>query len=90
MCLLGTHQIQTTAYYLIANGLVEHLHCQLKGATICLLYTTHWTKALPFILLGKCTTFRQDHYCTAAECSVWHYTQIVRRFLALHPQHPLS
>ena len=35
----------------MVNCLVEHLHCQLKGAMICLLYTTHWIKALPLILL---------------------------------------
>ena len=67
MRLLGTHRIRTTAYHSIANGLVERFHRQLKGAMKCLPDTTHWTKALPFILLGICTTFKQDCRCTAAE-----------------------
>ena len=67
MRLLGTHRIRTTAYHPIANGLVERFHRQLKGAMKCLPDTTHWTKALPLILLGIRTTFKQDCRCTAAE-----------------------
>ena len=67
MRLLGTQRIQTTAYHPIANGLVERFHQQLKGAIKCLSDTTHWTKALPLILLGIRTTFKQDCRCTAAQ-----------------------
>ena len=49
-------------------------HSQLLGRTFSptversyLLDTTHWTKVLPLILLGICTTFKQDFHCTAAE-----------------------
>ena len=67
MHLLGTHCIRTMAYHPIANGLVEHFHCQLKGTMKCLPDTTHWTKALPLILLSIRTAIKQDCWCTAAE-----------------------
>ena len=67
MRLQGTQCIQTTAYHLIANGLVERSHWQLKGAMKCLSDTTHWTKALPHILLGMRTTFKQDCRYTAED-----------------------
>ena len=67
MHFLGTQQIWTTAYHPIANSLVEHFHQQLKGAIKCLSDTSHWTKALPLILLGIYITFKQDCHCTAAE-----------------------
>ena len=71
MCLLGTQRIRTMAYHPIANGLVEYFHRQLKGAMKCLSDTTHWSKALPLILLGIRTTFEQDCCCTAAELVVY-------------------
>ena len=67
MRLLGTQRIQTTAYHPIANGVVERFHWQLKGAMKYLSDTTHWTKALPLILLGIRTTFKQDCRYTAEE-----------------------
>ena len=67
MQLLGTQRIHTTAYHPIANGLVERFHRQLKGALKCLSDTTHWTKALPLILLGIRTAVKQDCKCTPAE-----------------------
>jgi len=33
----------------------------------CLPYPTHWTKALPLVLLGIHTTLKQDLKCTSAE-----------------------
>ena len=54
MHLLGTHHIRSTAYHPISNGLVEYFHRQLK----CLPETTHWTKALPLILLGIRTAIK--------------------------------
>jgi len=67
MHLLGTNRILTTAYHPIANGLVERFHCQLKGALKCMSDPTHWTKALPLILLGIRTTIKQDLKCTSVE-----------------------
>ena len=80
MRLLGTHRIQTTAYHPIANGLVERFHCQLKGAIKCLPDTTHWTKALPLILLGICTSFKQDCHCTAAELKIYRELQSLQEY----------
>ena len=67
MRLLGTQRIRTTAYNPIANGLIEHFYRQLKGAIKCLSDTTQWTKALPLILLGIHTTFKQYCRWTATE-----------------------
>ena len=67
MRLLGTQRIRTTSYHPIANGLVERFHRQLKGALKCLPDPTHWTKALPLVLLGIRTTIKRDLKCTAAE-----------------------
>ena len=67
MHLLGTNRIHTTAYHPIANGLVERFHRQLKGSLKCIPDSTHWTKALPLILLGIRATVKQDLKCTAAE-----------------------
>ena len=60
MTLLGTQRIRTTAYHPIANGLVERFHRQLKAALKCSQDPTHWTKALPMVLLGIRTTLKQD------------------------------
>ena len=54
-------------YHPIANGLVERFHRHLKGSLRCLPDNTHWTKALPLILLGIRTAIKQDCRCTAAE-----------------------
>ena len=67
MRLLGSNRIRTTAYHPIANGLVERFHWHLKGALKCLSDPTHWTKAIPLILLGIRTAIKQDLKCTAAE-----------------------
>ena len=67
MTLLGTQRIRTTAYHPIANGLVERFHHQLKAALKCSQDPTHWTKALPVVLLGIRTTLKQDLKCTTAE-----------------------
>ena len=67
MHILGTNRIRTTAYHPIANGLVERFHRQLKDALKCMPNPTHWTKALPLILLGIRTTIKQDLKYTAAE-----------------------
>ena len=66
MHLLGIQRICTTSYHPIPNGLVERFHRQLKSAVKCLPDPTHWTN-LPLVLLGICTTIKQDLKCTAAE-----------------------
>ena len=78
MRLLGTKQIQTTAYHPIANGLVKRFHWQLKGTLKYLLDSTQWTTALPLIFLGIRTTLKQDLKFTTAEMvyAVVHFTSM--------------
>ena len=65
--LLGIHRIHTTAYYPIANGLVERFHRQLKAALKTYPTPEHWTASLPMVLLGIRTALKEDLCCTAAE-----------------------
>ena len=57
---LGSKRIRTTAYHPIANGLVEHFHCQLKAALKASLDPTNCVDMLPMVLLGICTCLKQD------------------------------
>ena len=50
-----------------ANGLVERLHRQLKGALKGHPNPENWTDALPLILLGIRTTLREDIKSTVTE-----------------------
>ena len=67
MKLLGTKRICTTAYHLIANGLVECFHCQLKAALKAQPNADNWVHHLPMVLLGICTALKEDLHCSAAE-----------------------
>jgi len=64
--LTGTKHIRTTAYHPQANGLVERLHRQLKGAIKCH-ETEDWTTVLPVILMGIRAAWREDLKATTAE-----------------------
>ena len=65
--LLGTKHLRTTAYHPCANGLVERLHRQLKGALKGHPQQQRWTEALPLVLLGIRTSLKEDIGCTTAE-----------------------
>ena len=65
--LLGSKRIHTTSYHPIANGLVERFHRQLKASLKSQPDTTRWAEALPLVLLGIRTAYKQDAMCTAAE-----------------------
>ena len=86
MCLLGTNRIRTTAYHPIANGLVERFHRQLKGSLKCIPDATHWTKALPLILLGICATVKQDLKCTVVELVYGTTLRLPGEFFHTHMQ----
>lgn len=60
--LLGTKHIRTTAYHPCANGLVERLHRQLKGAL-----KGHPHQEQTLVLLGIRTALKEDIGCTTAE-----------------------
>ena len=65
--LLGSKKIRTTAYHPSSNGLVERFHRQLKAGLKSSLDPTHWTEALPMVLLGIRTSLKHDIGCCAAE-----------------------
>lgn len=65
--LLGMHHQRITAYHPQANGLVERFHRQLKAALMAHGDTEHWIDALPLVLLGIRSTFKEDLQCAAAQ-----------------------
>ena len=65
--LLGSKKIRTTAYHPSSNGLIERFHRQLKAGLKSSLDPTHWTEALPMVLLGIRTSLKHDIGCCAAE-----------------------
>ena len=65
--LLGTKQIRTTAYHPISNGIIERFHRQLKGSLKDKTGGTTWVDALPLILLGLRSAFKDDLNACAAE-----------------------
>ena len=67
MQLLGSKRIRTTAYHPIANGLVERFHRQLKTALKASSDPTNWADMLPMVLLGICTSLKQDLKGSTAE-----------------------
>ena len=87
MHLLGSNRIRTTAYHPIANGLVERFHRHLKGSLKCLPDPTHWTKAIPLILLGIRTAIKQDLKCTAAEMVYGTTLRLPGEFFHTHTLH---
>jgi len=63
MC--GIH-LSRTPHHPAANGLVERLHRTLKAAIMC--HTEEkWTDALPLVLLGIRTAYKEDLQSSAAE-----------------------
>ena len=64
MC--GIHLSRTTPHHPAANGLVERLHCTLKAAIMCHA-EEKWTDALPLVLLGIRTAYKEDLQSSAAE-----------------------
>lgn len=64
--LIGARHFRTTAYHPAANGIIERLHRQLKAAIMC--HTTlQWTEALPLVLLGMRSAWKEDLQTSAAE-----------------------
>ncbi len=67
MTLLGVKRSRTTAYHPQANGMVERFHRQLKASLITKLHPDMWMDALPLVLLGIHSAFKEDISATAAE-----------------------
>lgn len=64
--LAGFTRIRTTAYHPQANGMVERFHRHLKAALMCHNDKT-WIDALPVVLLGIRTAWKEDLKSTTAE-----------------------
>jgi cleavage and polyadenylation specificity factor subunit 1 len=64
--LCGIHLSRTTPHYPAASGLVERLHPTLKAAIMCHA-DEQWTEALPLVLLGLRTAYKEDLQSSAAE-----------------------
>jgi len=62
--ILGSSPSTTCAYHPAANGMVERLHRQLKAALTC--HNSNWTEALPLVLLGIRSAWKDDLGTTSA------------------------
>ena len=65
--LMGSYNINTTAYNPKANGMVERFHRTLKGSLEARSNTAYWSQELPLVLLGVRTALKDDLKCSAAE-----------------------
>lgn len=63
---LGFRHRKTTAYHPQCNGLIERFHRQLKAAIMCH-PDCSWSEALPFVLLGIRSSFKDDLQSSPAE-----------------------
>lgn len=82
--ILGTKHIRTTAYHPAANGLVERFHRQLKAAVMCH-QDDRWTEALPTVLLGIRSAWKEDLKGTAAEMLYGQPLRLPGEFLEQQP-----
>jgi len=82
--LTGTTHIRTTAYHPSANGMVERLHRQLKAAIRC--HQRRWTEALPIVLMGIRSAWKEDLGATTAEMVYGQPLRLPGQFLT--PQTP--
>jgi cleavage and polyadenylation specificity factor subunit 1 len=82
MC--GIHLSRTTAFHPAANGLVERMHRTLKAAIMCR-GQERWTDALPLVLLGMRTAFKEDLQASVAELVYGEPLQIPGELLAASP-----
>lgn len=62
----GFDHRKTTAYHPACNGLVERFHRQLKAAITCHA-AENWSEALPLVLLGIRSAYKDDLQTSSAE-----------------------
>lgn len=65
--LLGARHLRTTSYHPSSNGIIERLHRQLKAALMCHAPASQWTDALPLVLLGMRSAWKEDLQTSPAE-----------------------
>lgn len=78
---LGISKSRTTSYHPAANGMVERFHRHLKAALMCHPNMT-WLEALPLVLLGIRTSFKEDLKTSPAELVYGEPIRIPGEFLA--------
>lgn len=64
--MIGFQHKKTTAYHPQCNGLIERLHRQVKAAITCH-ENSIWTEALPIVLLGIRSAYKEDLHASSAE-----------------------
>ncbi|KAL7304185.1 hypothetical protein TKK_0003383 [Trichogramma kaykai] len=64
--MVGAKHVHTTPYHPKGNGMMERMHRTLKAALKCSPQTP-WTLALPAVLLGLRTTFKEDLQASPSE-----------------------
>ena len=62
MTLIGSKRSRTTSYHPRSNGMVQSFHCQLKAALKARPNPSLWMDALPLVLMGIRTAFKEDIY----------------------------
>ena len=83
---MGAQHYHTTAYHPAANGMVERLHRQLKAAIMCH-STSRWTEALPLVLLGVRSAWKEDVQASAAELVYGEPLRLPGQFLSPSDDH---
>ncbi|GFQ89694.1 integrase catalytic domain-containing protein [Trichonephila clavata] len=64
--LLGIKRIRSSPYHPQSNGMIEEWHRPLKAALMAY-NTEHWSDALPTVLLGFRTAYKEDLQSSSAE-----------------------
>lgn len=80
--LVGARHLRTTAYHPAANGIVERLHRQLKAAIKCHAPSSQWTEALPLVLLGMRSAWKEDLQSSPAELVYGESLRLPGQFLS--------
>ncbi|CAB0032750.1 unnamed protein product, partial [Trichogramma brassicae] len=79
--MVGAKHVHTTPYHPKGNGMVERMHRTLKAALRCSPQTP-WTLALPAVLLGLRTTFKEDLQASPSEMLFGPSLRIPGEFIA--------
>ena len=62
----GYSLTRTTTWHPASNVMIERLHCQLKAALMCPA-DEQWAEALPLVLLGILSAWKEDLQASSAE-----------------------
>ena len=87
---LGIQTISTTAYHPQSNGLVERMHRQLKASIRTRLSDSDWYSALPFVLLGLRSAWRQGPEAAPSELLYGTLLRLPGEFIATPEIAPTS